>query len=223
MFKIALTDCPWKFSNRNNLATKFGQGMNIYPGMTEQELIEVYTQYLEPIMDKDCGIISWVVGPKIDQYFRILDAMKTFGFRHATKLFSWVKLSKSGIERKLPGFYSMSNTEDAYLMVRGSLEVKKKGISQIITEEFENPEEVFYGECLKPHSAKPKEVRDKIEQMFGLKEFNTSGIELFSRAKSKIEGSWFNCGNEVPPNFLDIKDGLLEAKEILRIYTQITS
>jgi hypothetical protein len=207
-FSVAYSDPPWKFNNRNNAHTKFGVGMNIYSGMTVEDIADIYGNYLEPLLAENSAIVTWTVGPKLDQYFQIVEMMKPYGFRHVTKLFSWVKISKSGVERKLPGFYSLSNTEDVQIMVRGSVAVEVKGIGQIITDEFENSEQVFYGEVLKPHSRKPLAIRQHITNMFGL-DGERRGLELFARNDVKYAGAWTFVGNEVQETAgMDIKDAL---------------
>ena len=180
--------------------------MHKYTGSTVQQLNDFE---LENFAAKDSAIITWTVAPKLDQYFEYVEHMKQFGFRHVTKLFCWIKVDKTGIPRALPGNYTLSNSEDCYLMVRGKMPVLKKGFRQVISTEDLETEDI-YTTVLKPHSTKPPSVKEKIVQIFG----DVPRLELFARNILKFQDGWVHCGNEViGTEGLDIKEALNFIKE----------
>lgn len=189
-FKVCLADNPWKFNSRNNSHTKFGTGMHKYSGMTEAELIMLYTKYVVPIMEEDSAILCWTVNSKLNEFFHLADALKKYGYRFCTTLFTWIKTSRSGDVRKLPGHYTMTGSESVQLLVRGSIPVAKHGIAQV----FECDEEfVFYENVLKPHSKKPDFVKNKVVELFG----DCARIELFARESCKKDDRFVYVGDEV--------------------------
>lgn len=115
-FNLLYVDFPWMFNSRDNKHTKFGTGMHKYPGMSIDQIKAID---LDSIAGKDCAIAAWATGAKMEEFFLWQQHMKNFGFRYASKIFSWVKVAKDGTPRALPGFYSLSNTEDCFLLVRG--------------------------------------------------------------------------------------------------------
>ena len=209
-FSLVMTDFAWQFNARTNPNTKFGSGMNVYQGMSLKEILAT----AEPINDictENVAIVSWICSSKADQYFLWLEEMKKFGFRHCSKLFSWIKIAKSnGKPRALPGYYSLGATEDLYLMVRGSLPIVKKGVKQVLDGDFDWVEDtVFTDVCQKPHSKKPDSVRGKLVEIFG----DVPRIELFARNRNKMQDGWLAVGNEIAPDYLDIFEALRQIKE----------
>lgn len=190
-FKLLYIDWPWKFNARNNPDTRFGTGMHKYQGMSISDICKVNIQ---DICDENCAIAFWVTGAKLAEAFIWQRHMEQFGFRYATKLFTWLKVAKDGKPRSLPGTYTLSATEDVLLLVRGSMPVVKKGEKQILLDELDIEHEAFTEVCLKPHSRKPLIIRERLETIFG----DVPRVELFSRQEKKYDDfSWHNVGNEV--------------------------
>lgn len=203
-FKIIYIDFPWKFNSRSNPNTKFGSGMSVYAGMSLDEIKSI-SSLLNGICDDSCAILAWATGAKMNEFFEWAFHMRdNYGFRYCTKLYSWLKVSKDGTPRALPGFYSLSNTEDVFLLARGKVDVVQKGDKQVVLEEL--PEEVLREVCLKPHSRKPSFIREKIVKTFG----DVPRIEIFSRSEKKFDSDgWVNVGNEVAETpGLDIRNAL---------------
>jgi N6-adenosine-specific RNA methylase IME4 len=199
-FKLIYIDFPWRFNARNNANTKFGHGMSVYQGMSLQDILKTASP-INDICDENCVILSWICNAKADEYFLWLEQMKKFRFRHVGKLFSWVKIAKSGQPRALPGHYTLGNTEDLYIAVRGSVEVKKKGVKQVLDGQFDWTEDIVFTDyCQQPHSKKPDSVRDKLVEIFG----DVPRLELFARNRYKNQDGWVSAGNEIEPDYLDI-------------------
>lgn len=212
-FNLVYVDFPWSYNSRNNPNTKFGTGMHKYNGMSIEEIKELPIQ---DICAENCAIVAWAVGAKMDEFFEWQRHLSKFGFRYATQLFSWVKVSKEGKPRALPGYYTLSNVETAFLLVRGSMPVVTKGNKQVLLDELE--EEVWLAQCQKPHSAKPVEIRDRLDSIFGSV---ISKVELFSRQPRKLdEKFWINVGNEVGETVgMDIREAieLLKSDDYLSV------
>lgn len=210
-FNLIYIDFPWEFSARNNIATKFGQGMRIYKGMPLTDILKTAGP-INDIADDNCMIASWTVGSKLDQHFKWLAELQKLdkNWRHCAKMFSWVKIAKNGgIPRALPGHYSLGATEDLFLVARGTIPVLKKGEKQVLDGRFSYIEdEVFTDTCQQPHSKKPDIVRDKLVNVFG----DIPRIELFARNRAKYQDGWLAAGNEIGPDFLDIFDALNKIK-----------
>ena len=106
--------------------------------------------------------------------FQAIELLKSWGFNYATIGFIWDK------QRVNPGFYTMSQCEICLIGKRGKIPRPRgaRNIRQLVSE--------MRGR----HSAKPHEVRKRIELMFP----DQDKIELFAR--ERVEG-WDAWGNEV--------------------------
>jgi N6-adenosine-specific RNA methylase IME4 len=113
----------------------------------------------------------WSSSPHLDQ---AIDLLKAWGFKWATVGFVWDK------QKVNPGFYTMSQCELCLIGKRGKIPANRgaRNVRQFLSEERTK------------HSAKPKEIQQRITEMFP----NHTKLEMFSR--SKVEG-WDSFGNEV--------------------------
>jgi N6-adenosine-specific RNA methylase IME4 len=207
-FKTIYIDFPWEYNKRNNASTKFGTGMHKYRGMPIQEIISL-GEDINSVCEEDCAILAWATGAKMDQFFQWATAMKKFGFRYCTKPYTWLKVSKEGKPRALPGFYTLSNVEDVFLLARGSVKVHTKGEKQVFLDEIST--EILEEVCLQPHSRKPEIFKGKIVKTFG----DVSRLEIFSRADKKLDDDgWINVGNEVGETLgMDVREALKLIRE----------
>ena len=121
--------------------------------------------------EKDCLLFMWATSPHLDQAIELL---KSWGFQWATVGFVWDK------QRVNPGFYTMSQVELCLIGKRGKIP-SPRGARNI---------RQFVSEMRGDHSAKPAEVRKRIEQMFPTQK----KLELFAR--EKVPG-WDSWGNEI--------------------------
>jgi N6-adenosine-specific RNA methylase IME4 len=113
----------------------------------------------------------WTSSPHLDQ---AIELMKAWGFKWATVGFVWDK------QKVNPGFYTMSQVELCLIGKKGKIPQPRgaRNIRQLVSIERGK------------HSAKPHEVRQRIELMFPTQ----NKIELFAR--DEVEG-WDCHGNEV--------------------------
>ena len=174
-YQIIYADPPWKYPKRNK-STSFGLGMHRYAGMTLKELLEL-GEHIKCIAAMNCALFMWHVPPKYCQY-PIQTIFDAWGFRYITKAFVWIKVCKKDNPRLLPGHYTGSNSEDCFLGIKGRMEVKDKGVNQVIMRP------------LTEHLEKPVVARKRIIRLFG----DLPRIELFARVKTK---GWDVWGNEI--------------------------
>jgi len=160
-YSIIYVDFPWLYPTRNK-NTRFGLGMHRYKGLTPAQCYE-FGDFVKYLAADNCALFMWHVPPKYVEY-PLEKIMHAWGFRYATKAFTWIKISKAGIPRLLTGNYTGSNSEDCFLGIKGKMQVQNKGIRQVIMSQLDK------------HSRKPPEVRGRIVSLFG----NLPRIELFA-------------------------------------------
>jgi N6-adenosine-specific RNA methylase IME4 len=170
-FSVIYADPPWEFKT--------------YSGKGKQRSAERYydTSSLDaikalPIADlaaPDCRLFLWGVMPETPG---ALEVIKAWGFEFKTAGFVWVKQNRSG-EGLFTGmgYHTRANAEICWLATRGSPMRMDLGVHSIV---------------LAPvgaHSAKPEEVRRRIERLCV-----GPYLELFGRCA--VPG-WTVFGNEV--------------------------
>jgi N6-adenosine-specific RNA methylase IME4 len=126
---------------------------------------------LPSLCDDDCLLFMWATSPHLDQAIELL---KAWGFSWATVGFVWDK------QKVNPGFYTMSQVELCLIGKRGKIP-KPRGARNI---------RQMVSVMRQKHSAKPEEVRKRIEEMFPTQ----NKIELFART---VVDGWDCHGDEV--------------------------
>ena len=123
------------------------------------------------IAEADCLLFLWATSPHLDQ---AVDLGKAWGFEWATVAFVWDK------QRVNPGFYTMSQCELCLVFKRGRIPRPRgaRNVRQLVSERRG------------AHSAKPEEVRRRIERMFP----EQAKIELFARGRAP---GWDTWGDEI--------------------------
>ena len=147
-----------------------GGALKHYPTMTLKEL-KAMKPFVDDLSDTNCLMFMWTSSPHLDQ---AIDLLKSWGFSWATIAFVWDK------QKLNPGFYTMSQCEIVLLGKRGRIPQPRgaRNVRQFLSEERGR------------HSAKPHEIRKRIEAMFPTQ----NKIEMFAR--ESVEG-WDCWGNEV--------------------------
>lgn len=180
-YDVLYVDPPWQYNLRRNAKTKFGAGMSRYAGMTLDELKALP---VNKIANKNAALFLWTTNAAMKRAHPahcslryMFELAEAWHFYYATKAFCWVKLDQHGAPRLLPGYYTGSNTEDCYLLVRGTMPPVDKGVNQIVYS------------VLGEHSRKPDEVRARIERLYP----TARRIELFAR---DYYPGWVSWGNE---------------------------
>ncbi len=171
-YSIIYADPPWDYKGQlqhNGKGGKETGGAEIhYPTMTLKKLKLLP---IPDITDDDCLLFMWSSSPHLDQ---AIDLLKSWGFKWATIGFVWDK------QKVNPGFYTMSQCELCLIGKKGKIPSPRgaRNIRQLVSEERTK------------HSAKPHEVRKRIEEMFP----KQKKLELFAR--DIVEG-WDCFGNEI--------------------------
>ena len=171
-YSIIYADPPWDYKGQLQHNGKGGSDSGgaerHYPTMTlkKLKLLDIKSQCAN-----DCLLFMWSSSPHLDQ---AIELMKAWGFSWATVGFVWDK------QKVNPGFYTMSQCELCLIGKHGKIPQPRgaRNIRQLISIERGK------------HSAKPHEVRQRIEQMFPTQ----SKLELFARTTHE---GWDCFGNEV--------------------------
>jgi len=171
-YQIIYADPPWAY-----LWGKGKDGGNFapekhYPTMSTEEICALPVRDLR---DKNCALLLWATMPTLPDAIQVMEA---WGFKYKTCAFSWVKVRKDGMPLSGMGSYTKSNIEICLLGMRGHIKAVDKTIPQVVMARRSI------------HSAKPHEVYERIERLFG----PAKRIELFAR--NTREG-WDSWGNEV--------------------------
>lgn len=183
-FDIIYVDPPWQYEGTQHGGpgiTDTGGAHSHYPTMTQEEMCAM------PVRDiaaKDCLLFMWMVSPKLPE---AIGLGLSWGFKWVTLGFVWDKV------RVNPGNYTMSQVELCGVFKRGRIPSPRgeRNITQLVTEKRGR------------HSAKPDEVRRRIDRMFPTQR----KLEMFCREPQQValdlypdpEGmtGWTLWGNEV--------------------------
>ena len=160
-YEIIYADPPWDYKGQLQHAgagsSDTGGAIRHYPTVVLADLMKLD---VPSIASEDSLLFLWATNPHLDQ---AIELGKAWGFAWATVAFVWDKV------RVNPGFYTMSQCELCLVFKRGKIPVPRgeRDIRQLVTAKRG------------PHSAKPEEVRRRIDLMFPLQR----KIELFARRR----------------------------------------
>jgi N6-adenosine-specific RNA methylase IME4 len=173
-FAIIYADPPWDYQGQVQHAGRSsaptGGAQTHYPTMTLPVLKRLR---VERLAEPDCLLFLWTSSPHLPQ---AIELMRAWGFEYMTVAFVWDKVKVN------PGYYTMSQCELCLVGKRGKIPQPRgaRNIRQLVVAERG------------AHSAKPEEVRRRIEAMFP----KQSKVELFARS---IAPGWHAWGNEIEP------------------------
>lgn len=170
-YNIIYADPPWKYDNEKSNDPAMG-GMT-YPTMSQKELCALP---VSSISADNCMLFLWVTMPKLPQGLEVLSA---WGFRYITIPITWLKVNrvKGGVYSGM-GHWTNGNQELVLMGKKGRPKRKVKNIKQVVVAPVSR------------HSAKPDEVRMRIEKLMG----KLPRVELFARNKTR---GWDAIGNEI--------------------------
>ena len=125
----------------------------------------------------DCALLLWCTGPHIAIGTHV-EIIRAWGFKPSTIAFDWIKQTPSG-ERLHTGmgYWTRSNSEVCFIATKGSLTRLAPDVHQIVMAPVGD------------HSAKPEEVRRRIERLFA-----GPYLELYGR---KPVPRWTVWGDEI--------------------------
>ena len=156
-YEIIYADPPWDYGsgNMHNGIVRTSASDDHYPTMHWKEIA---TLPIQTITSKNCLLFMWTPSPHLKHGVEIGEV---WGFEYKTIAFVWNK-GKSN-----PGAYTMSSCELCLVFKKGNIPRNR---------EARNVKQ-YVGRCRTRHSAKPHEVRARIEKMFPMQR----KIELFAR------------------------------------------
>jgi len=191
-YQVIYADCPWRFEAYTEAASGVPQQADgqHYDTMAVQDLAKL------PVGDlaaSDCALFMWGISSHLPQVLWLADQ---WGFRFASKAFTWAKLNKhaeataqkaaAAGDPVMPsadtnwfmgmGHSTRRNTEDCWLFTKGRPKRIDRGVRELIV----SP--------VREHSRKPDETYDRIERLFA-----GPYAELFSR---KSRARWSSWGNQ---------------------------
>ena len=171
-YAILYADPPWDYKGQLQHTGAGGRdsggAARHYPTVPMREMA---LWPVHELAEDDALLFLWSSSPHLDQ---AIDLGKAWGFSWATIAFVWNKV------RTNPGFYTMSQCELCLAFKRGRIPHPRG--SRNIRQYVEAPRGA--------HSAKPEEVRRRIDEMFP----EQSKIELFARVRAP---GWFPWGLEI--------------------------
>ena len=168
VYDVIYADPPWDYKGQLQHAGPgsgdTGGAVHHYPTVTLDDLKQLD---VGGIAADDSLLFMWATNPHLDQ---AIELGKAWGFAWATVAFVWDK------KRVNPGFYTLSQCELCLVFKRGAIPQPRgaRNIRQLVSAPRG------------PHSAKPEEVRSRIEQMFP----HQRKIELFARHQAAGWESW---------------------------------
>lgn len=167
-YEIIYADPPWDYKGQLQHAGPgggdTGGAARHYSTVT---LADLKALDVPSIAADDSLLFLWATNPHLDQ---AIELGKAWGFAWATVGFVWDKA------RVNPGFYTMSQCELCLVFKRGKIPSPRgeRNVRQLVTAKRG------------PHSAKPEEVRRRIDLMFPLQR----KIELFARRRASGWDAW---------------------------------
>lgn len=207
-YSLILADPPWRYGN----TISNGAADNHYDTMPLEDIKRLPVWSLAA---DDSVLAMWYTGNFVQE---AQEVAKAWGFDvRQMFLFTWVKFTEQAertinaalnakppadyydmlelldkVTRMNGGNYSRQNQESVLIGVRGKgLKRQKASIKQIVYSPISE------------HSAKPGEVRYRLEQMYG----DVPRIELFSRDEAD---GWDNWGNQAPSRIIEVKAARFE-------------
>lgn len=174
-FSIVYADPPWSYRGREQFGFSGDVGRSTGGAVQQYEtmsLTDICGLPVPEITTADALLFLWVTSPLLPDG---LECMRAWGFEFATVAFVWDK------QRTNPGYYTLSQCELCLVGKQGRIP-QPRGARN---------ERQFLSELRGTHSAKPDEVRARIDRMFPAQ----SKIELFARGTPAP--GWTAWGDQV--------------------------
>jgi len=177
-YNIIYADPPWHYGSKSAVNNTTGRDIKpLSEHYKTMSLKEIKALSISNIAKDDSVCFMWVTDSHLNE---ALEIFKAWGFKYKTIAFNWVKTTSKGNYCKNVAPWTMKSSEICLLGTKGTMSKYKKA---------NNIESLVIAERTK-HSKKPKEVRKRIELLFG----DLPRIELFAREQTE---GWDVWGNEV--------------------------
>jgi N6-adenosine-specific RNA methylase IME4 len=173
-FGVVYADPAWPWDGWNERGKIRSAPDNHYNTSTIEEIKRLP---VAPLAAEDCALLLWCTWPHIARGNHV-EVIRAWGFEPSTCAFCWVKQTIGGDGlRPGMGYWTLANSEACLLAIKGSPLRLATDVHQVV---------------LAPraeHSAKPDEVRTRIERLF-----SGAYLELYGR---KPVPGWTVWGNEI--------------------------
>lgn len=182
-YDVIYADPAWKYGSKELYGDKNKEGKRenrfrklerIYDTMS---LAEIKQLPVKNMIGKNAACFLWATDSHLKEGIEVLES---WGFKYKTIAFNWIKKTNKGNTYVNFAPWTLKSSEICLLGMRGSMGKLKTDntVRQLIESERTK------------HSKKPKEARERIEQLFA----DVNRIELFAR---KNYVGWDAWGNEV--------------------------
>ena len=170
MYSIIYCDPPWDYKGQSQTGKDSVCTGGASAHYQTLKLAQLKTFELPPTED-DCLLFMWTSSPHLNQAIELGEA---WGFKYVTIGFVWDKQMVN------PSYYTMSQVEICLIFKKGKIPQPrgKRNIKQLVSEKRGK------------HSAKPAQVRDRINEMFPTQR----KMEMFARERTE---GWDVLGNEI--------------------------
>ena len=160
-YAVIYADPPWQYRVYSTKNRTRGAELH-YPTMC---LEEIKALPVESLAARDCVLFLWATMPNLREAMEVIEA---WGFTYKTVAFVWVKQNKNADSLFWGmGYWTRSNAELCLLATRGHPKRLSTRVHQVVLSHVEE------------HSRKPREVRERIEELMG----RLPRIELFARER----------------------------------------
>lgn len=180
-YSIILADPPWTFKDKAKAGDR-GAGCK-YDLMT---LDRIKALDVPAITADNCALFLWIPDSLLPDGLALGEA---WVFEYVTKVFVWIKLTKTGKPFFGMGHTTRMGTESMYFFRRGKMKRVSAGVRQV--------QSLVVG----AHSQKPAIFHALIEDLFG----DLPRLEMFARRKDHL--GWDCWGNEIDSD-IEIKERL---------------
>jgi N6-adenosine-specific RNA methylase IME4 len=175
-FSVIYADPPWPWESWGSDTGKIHTAPDNHYGTCS--LDEIAKLPVDRLAADDCALLLWCTGPHITigTHCKIIEA---WGFKPSTMAFVWIKQNESGnVRHSGNGYWTLANAEVCFIATKGSPLRLANDVHQVVMAPIAG------------HSAKPEEVRYRIERLFP-----GPYLELYGR---KPVPGWTVWGNEIP-------------------------
>lgn len=179
-FDIIYADPPWDYRGRKqfgfagDVGVDSGGAIHHYNTMKLSELCELP---VARIASDDALLYMWVTGPMLQDALAVMNA---WAFDFATVAFVWNKLKTN------PGYYTLSQAEFVLVGKHGRIPQPRGTRNERQWLSISENDALVWDEQRGRHSAKPGEIRRRIEAMHPTQ----SKVELFAREQVPGWTAW---------------------------------
>ncbi len=186
-FAIVYADPPWAY--RKAPLVNRGRARAVEKEYATMRPEQIAALPVGGICAPDSVLFMWATGPKLPEALMV---MRAWGFTYRTVAFVWIKLTTKAAKLFFGmGFYTRANAELVLVGTRGrGVKRRDASVPQIVLDVYDGPELEPVATPIDRHSAKPDEIRRRIERLYAGRR-----VELFAR--DRVRG-WTVWGNEVP-------------------------